>query len=59
VLENSLVDELIQPARFRVGFNLPVPGIVEIHLNQTLQKFTFRRFGEPLNGLYNFSKMLL
>jgi hypothetical protein len=38
MLANRLFREPIEPPRFRVSFDLPIPGIIEIHLGQAFEE---------------------
>ena len=55
MLANRLLREPIEPARFRVSFDLPIPLIVKIHLGQTLEKLGLVSLRQLLNGFDDFT----
>src|SRR5207302_6565416 len=47
--------EMVEPSRLRIGLNLAIPGIVEIHLGQALEKLGFVSLRQLLNRFDDFT----
>jgi hypothetical protein len=52
---HSFLPERIEPSRFCVRLNMAIPGIIEIHVGQTPEKFRLLAFGQLLNRFDDFT----
>ncbi len=49
---------MVEPSRLCIGLNLAIPGIIEIHLGQTLEELRFVSLRQLLNRFDDFTVLI-